>query len=108
MTTKFIVTMCAFLGIIFFSQIVYAEELTSQSSRGLELITTILAIGTIIGPIFFGYILWKMNQVFVSKEMFAQYKESIEAEQRDVKEQLKQIAYNTSELLQRTAGLRKN
>ena len=94
---------------LIFSVIAFAQTLTSTipADHSIELITTILSIGTVVGPIFFGYILWKMNQIFVSKEVFLQYKESIERELKETQEQLKQISVNTSELLKRTAQVRK-
>lgn len=39
-----------------------------------EIISLVLAVGAIITPIFFGFILYKLSQVFVTKTDFNQFK----------------------------------
>ncbi len=79
-----------------------------MNDNSVNLITLILSIGSVISPILFGYLIWKMSQIFVSKEEFTNYKQSVAKEQDVINERLKKIEENTIELLQRTANLRKD
>lgn len=74
----------------------------------LESVTQILAIGSILSPVIFGFVLWKISQIFVSKTEFSDFKRGIEAEKKETKENMKQVNDNLIELLQRTAHLRES
>ena len=79
---------------------------TTAIDENLKLVSVILSIGTIICPIVFGYVLWKMNSLFVSKEEFIAFKNERSKEQDEMKLVLYKLQADISELLQRTAHLR--
>lgn len=72
----------------------------------VEAVTIILAIGSVASPIIYGYVLWKMSEVFVSKTEFQDFKTTVEKKENATGETLKEINKNMIELLQRTAHLR--
>lgn len=88
----------------------------TDTTRGaMDFVMTILAIGTTIAPIIFGFALWKMSQVFVSKEQFNDWKEQSELERGDVRKRLTEIETamrdvreNTVKLLERTKTMNGN
>ena len=69
----------------------------------VPVVTTVLAIGTALGPVMFGFTLWKMSQIFVTKSQFDEYKSQAHEERIEMRNRLLAIENNTSELLQRTA-----
>ena len=73
----------------------------------LKIVSLILSIGSVVSPVLFGFILWKMSQVFVSKTEFNEYKSGNTRELEKIEESLGDIARSTQELLQRTAGQRR-
>ena len=74
----------------------------------LKTISVVLAIGSVLSPILFGFILWKVSQVFVSKTSFEEYKAQTSRDFGRIEVSLNEITHSTTELLQRTAMLRKD
>lgn len=68
-------------------------------------ITVILAIAAALWPVIFGAALWKLSQVFVSKEKFDTYTTTAENERHEMKTQISSIGEDIKLLLQRTAAL---
>lgn len=67
-------------------------------------ITVILAIAAALWPVIFGAALWKLSQVFVSKEKFDTYAATAENERHDMKAQMSEMSKDVKLLLQRTAA----
>ena len=76
---------------------------TPAPSSGYELISVLLAIGCAVSPIFFGYVMFKMGKVFLTKNEFDAYKEMANRDHLNITERLSTIERNTTTLLQRTA-----
>ena len=57
----------------------------------MPVVTVILAIASAVIPIVFGFVLWKMQTIFVTKAEFSNYKETAESERREMKATLKTI-----------------
>ena len=57
----------------------------------LETVTTILSIGTVVVPILFGYILFRMTSYFVTKQQFEDYKVLAHTERQYAHESLLRI-----------------
>ena len=72
-------------------------------ASGYELISVLLAIGCAAGPIFFGFMMFKMGKIFLTKDEFASYKEMANRDRESINTRLSAIERNTSVLLQRTA-----
>lgn len=68
-----------------------------------ELVTTILAVGSVVAPIVFGFVLWKMSQIFVTAREFQEYKATQEQRRQEMVRGIEEIRQNTILLLQRTA-----
>lgn len=68
-------------------------------------ITLILAIATVVSPVVFGYALWQMSKIFVSRDSFAEYKLHAESERTEMKDRLTEIENNTGELAKGVATL---
>lgn len=64
-------------------------------------ISTILAIGTIVMPIVFGFGLWKMSQIFVSKEDFLDFKGQQLLKENDIKKSIEKLSDKIDRLLER-------
>lgn len=78
----------------------------ADTTSSLNAVVIILSIGSIVCPILFGYIIWKMSQIFVTKDEFQTYKVTMEKENATYNQKLENIDNNILELLQRTAHLR--
>lgn len=76
---------------------------TGNPSNGYELISVLLAIGCAAGPIFFGFMMFKMGKVFLTRNEFDAYKEMANRDRVNITERLSTIERNTTTLLQRTA-----
>jgi hypothetical protein len=74
--------------------------------QSLRLVTIILAISSGVLPILFGYVVFRMSQIFVTKGEFQSYQATVEREYNDLRVKLDEINDNTIELLQRTASMR--
>lgn len=72
-----------------------------------ESITLVLAIAALLGPIVFGFAVWKMSQIFVSKEKFTDYSTVAERDRANMQSQLSQIGNKVDMLLDRTARLQR-
>ncbi len=57
----------------------------------LNSVMVILSIGTIVGPIIFGWILVRMTAVFVTKQQFEDYKVLAQTERQFAHESLQRI-----------------
>jgi len=44
------------------------------NNQSLEIVTIVLSVGSITFPILFGFIIWKMMKIFVTRESFDDYK----------------------------------
>jgi len=71
----------------------------------MPVVTVILSIAALIGPVIFGFVLWKMQAVFVSKETFADYKNRAEEERREMKTALISISKSNNDILVAIAHL---
>lgn len=83
----------------------FIAEVNDQIPNIMSMVTILLSFGTIVTPVIFGFAMWKMTQVFVTKEQFNDYKVQSERERHEMYRQLERIEMNVSELLQRTARL---
>lgn len=68
----------------------------------------ILAVGSVLSPLVFGYVMWRMSQIFVSKSEFNELKLDIERRESEINNSLTRINDNITELLQRTARFRES
>lgn len=57
----------------------------------LNIVVVISSVGTLIGPIIFGFVIFKMLAIFVSKQQFEDYKVLAETERTNMKETLCRI-----------------
>ena len=57
----------------------------------IETVTTILSVGTVLVPILFGYILFRMTSYFVTKQQFEDYKILAQTERQFAHESLVRI-----------------
>lgn len=67
----------------------------------LTSVSTILSIGTIIMPIVFGFGMWKMSQIFVSKEDFLDFKSQQLLKENDIKKSIEKLSDKIDRLLER-------
>lgn len=67
----------------------------------LTSVSTILSIGTIIMPIVFGFAMWKMSQIFVSKEDFMEFKSQQLLKENDIKKSIEKLSDKIDRLLER-------
>lgn len=74
--------------------------------QSLRIVTIILAISSGVLPIVFGYVVYRMSQIFVTKSEFVAYQVTAEREYENLNKKMEQVNDNTIELLQRTAHLR--
>lgn len=58
----------------------------------LRIINVVLSIATLIGPVLFGFILWKLSQIFSTKEMHMENKERVKELEDKVQELEVQMA----------------
>lgn len=65
----------------------------------MPIVTTVLAIGTVIGPIIFGYVLWRMSKVFVSREQFDDFRKDREKHNESLDRRLGRIEDDIKELI---------
>jgi hypothetical protein len=72
----------------------------------LNVVVVILSISAAVLPILFGYVVFRMSQVFVSKSEFLAYQQTLDKDNISLRKQIDEIDRNTIELLQRTAHLR--
>ena len=69
-------------------------------------VTVILSISSLIFPVIFGGIIWKLSRIFVGKEEFTAHKVQIKEDHAELKMQIEGVKQNTIKLLERTAHLR--
>ena len=74
--------------------------------QSLHVVTVILAVSSGVLPVVFGYVVFRMSQIFVSKNEFGSYQVQAEKEYNDIRKRVDEVNSNTLELLQRTAHLR--
>lgn len=79
-----------------------AELISPQS---VSTITVILAIGAVVGPILFGFILWKMSNIFVTGREFDQYKSSSANDRSEMRRTLITIETNMAVVMTGIARL---
>lgn len=72
-----------------------------------QLIMVILSVGATACPIFFGFVLWRMSQVFVTRNEMAELKDQLANERKEMSRKLDHINDTMTELLQRTARTEK-
>jgi hypothetical protein len=73
----------------------------SESASWTQVVLVIMSTGAVISPILFGYCLWRMSQVFLSKEVFDDFKKMAEAQRNVVTGQLQSIQASMIELLRK-------
>lgn len=78
-----------------------------MSNQSQDTVTVILAIAAAVFPILFGFLLWKLSQIFVTDREFREYKSQIANERIELQLKLTQIDKNLIELLERTADRRR-
>lgn len=71
----------------------------------MQQVTLILSVSSAVMPIIFGFIVWKLTKVFVTKEEFKDFKEHAEHERGEIKAQLKDITTSTNSMLKDVATL---
>ncbi len=57
----------------------------------LPIITVILSLASMIGPAAYGFAIWKMQAIFVTKEVFDAFKAQSTKERGEIKETLAEI-----------------
>ena len=72
----------------------------------LSIVTVILSVGSTILLIVFGYVVFRMSQIFVTKTELQAYQSVLEKDHSSLRKDVEEINRNTLELLQRTAHLR--
>lgn len=77
-----------------------------EATNTMNFVMSVLAVGSVLGPVIFGFVLWKMSQVFVTQERFSVLEKKIELERSETNVRLKEIDAKLVELLQRTAERR--
>lgn len=68
-------------------------------------VLVVLSVGGMFSPVLFGYTLWKMSQVFVSRLEFGEYKKMADERRGEINTQLSTIQLNVIELLRRSAAM---
>jgi biopolymer transport protein ExbB/TolQ len=81
---------------------------TTTTGEWMPAVTLVLSLAALIGPLVFGFAVWKMSQIFVSKESFEDFKHSSTNERGELRKQLQELSRDMIELLERTAHLRNN
>jgi len=66
-----------------------------------QAITLILSIGTIVLPVIFGFVVWKMSQIFVSKEDWNSWKLDRMSKDGDMKKEIDKISEKIDRLIER-------
>lgn len=74
-----------------------------ETNKGIELVTVILSLGSVVVPVLFGYVLWRMSQVFVTKPEFIVFQKSLSDQKMAIDHRLESMEADLKELLQRTA-----
>jgi hypothetical protein len=75
--------------------------MTDSAAPWTQVVLVIMSVGAVISPILFGYTLWKMSQVFLSKEVFDDFKKVAEAQRHVINGQLQSIQSSMIELLRK-------
>jgi hypothetical protein len=57
----------------------------------LKTVTIILSIGTVVGPVLFGYVIFNMSKVFASKASFEEFKAETRASLATIQDDVKEI-----------------
>lgn len=64
-------------------------------------VSMVLAIGSILMPIVFGYVLWQMSKVFVTKEDYMSWKAERHLKDAETREAIQRIDSKIDRLLER-------
>lgn len=67
----------------------------------LHLITTILAIANGVIPVLFGFVLWQLSRVFITRTEFDNYKKTAETDRYEIKASIRQMEQDVKEILGR-------
>lgn len=67
----------------------------------MPMITTVLAIASALGPVVFGFAIFKMSQIFVSRSQFDEFKKDRQHDMEEMKERLTEMEKDIKELLRR-------
>ena len=76
------------------------------SNEGLQQIVLVLSVANVLCPLVFGFFMWKMSQVFVTKTQFIDLKSEIASANTANRDWQRRIDEDVLELLQRTADRR--
>jgi hypothetical protein len=75
----------------------------------IHIVTIILSVATTVFPVLFGFLLWKLSRIFISRTEFEDYKKEAETYRGDMKEtvtrietELHTVSINTGVLLMRS------
>lgn len=71
-------------------------------SDTLNAVLVILALGSAVGPMLFGFTIWKMMAVFVTKQQFEDYKKLAQVEREFMKESQGRIERKVDRILEQT------
>ena len=78
-------------------------ELATPEAATWSTVLIILSIGAIVSPVIFGFSLWKMSQIFVTRESFNAFRDRANSERKEIETKLDRLEGHVLELLQRTA-----
>lgn len=67
----------------------------------LENIPTILAIGAVVSPIFYGFLIFKMSDRFITRTEFQDFKTASTTDRAEMKTDIKEIKGDIKELIAR-------
>lgn len=72
-----------------------------ESTNYMPMITTVLAIASAIGPVIFGFAIFKMSQIFVSRSQFDDFKKDRQMDMDELKNRFSNMEDDIKELLRR-------
>lgn len=66
---------------------------TTITSANLNTALTILSIGAIIVPVMAGFFIYKLTQIFITRQQFDDYQKLAESERTAIKERLSMVEH---------------
>lgn len=72
-----------------------------MQSEWIPVVMVVLSVSTIVVPIMFGFTLWKLSSIFVTKEQFMDFKANAEERREEMIRRLDNIDHNILELLRK-------
>jgi hypothetical protein len=81
--------------------------------QDMKVVSIVLSLGSLVFPVLFGFVVWKMSQIFATKVELADHKQAMEElkhrladNEEKLSRQLDHINTQLVELLQRTSSMR--